>query len=447
MPGEQLFAQKVPYSVEAEQAVIGSMLIDPNCIPKVIEAVVDSDFYIETNRLIFSTMSFMFTSGQIIDPITVMDEMKVMGYKNAANRDYFLQLIEMTPTSANVMEYCKIIRGKSLLRELQEISAEITQLTQDEQEDPQTIAELAEQKIYSVRQGREVKGLKTIKTAISEVYNHLDEMSKHPGKLPGLPTGFSDLDRMIGGLNNSDLILLASRPGMGKTSIALNIARAAIKDTNKAVVIFQLEMSSQQLAMRLLSGEALIDNKKLRMGNLDEDDWGRIAGAATSLTQNKILIDDNSGITVSEMKAKCRRLGNELGLVVVDYLQLMHSGRRIENRVQEVAEISRSLKIMAKDLNVPVLCLSQLSRGPESRQDKRPMLSDLRESGSIEQDADIVLFIYRPDYYPDAKPEAKNLAEVIIAKNRHGEVGKVELQWEGQFTTFRGRETRYDEPR
>lgn len=447
MPGEQLFAQKVPYSVEAEQAVIGSMLIDPNCIPKVIEAVVDSDFYIETNRLIFSTMSFMFTSGQIIDPITVMDEMKVMGYKNAANRDYFLQLIEMTPTSANVMEYCKIIRGKSLLRELQEISAEITQLTQDEQEDPQTIAELAEQKIYSVRQGREIKGLKTIKTAISEVYNHLDEMSKHPGKLPGLPTGFSDLDRMIGGLNNSDLILLASRPGMGKTSIALNIARAAIKDTNKAVVIFQLEMSSQQLAMRLLSGEALIDNKKLRMGNLDEDDWGRIAGAATSLTQNKILIDDNSGITVSEMKAKCRRLGNELGLVVVDYLQLMHSGRRIENRVQEVAEISRSLKIMAKDLNVPVLCLSQLSRGPESRQDKRPMLSDLRESGSIEQDADIVLFIYRPDYYPDAKPETKNLAEVIIAKNRHGEVGKVELQWEGQFTTFRGRETRYDEPR
>ena len=447
MPGEQLFAQKVPYSVEAEQAVIGSMLIDPNCIPKVIEAVVDSDFYIETNRLIFSTMSFMFTSGQIIDPITVMDEMKVMGYKNAANRDYFLQLIEMTPTSANVMEYCKIIRGKSLLRELQEISAEITQLTQDEQEDPQTIAELAEQKIYSVRQGREIKGLKTIKTAISEVYNHLDEMSKHPGKLPGLPTGFSDLDRMIGGLNNSDLILLASRPGMGKTSIALNIARAAIKDTNKAVVIFQLEMSSQQLAMRLLSGEALIDNKKLRMGNLDEDDWGRIAGAATSLTQNKILIDDNSGITVSEMKAKCRRLGNELGLVVVDYLQLMHSGRRIENRVQEVAEISRSLKIMAKDLNVPVLCLSQLSRGPESRQDKRPMLSDLRESGSIEQDADIVLFLYRPDYYPDAKPEAKNLAEVIIAKNRHGEEGKVELQCEGQFTTFRGRETRYDEPR
>ena len=364
----------------------------------------------------------------------------------AASADLFIQLIETTPTSANVLEYCKIVRGKSMLRELQDISSEITQLTMDEQEDPQTIAELAEQKIYSVRQGREIKGLKTINMAIAEVYNHLDEMSKHPGGLPGLPTGFSELDRMIGGLNKSDLILMASRPGMGKTSIALNIARSAIQDSDKTVVIFQLEMSSQQLAMRMLSGEALVDNKKLRMGTLTDDDWDRIAGAATSLTKSHIMIDDNSGITVSEMKAKCRRLGSDLGLIVVDYLQLMHSGKRNDNRVQEVAEISRSLKIMAKDLNVPVLCLSQLSRGPESRQDKRPMLSDLRESGSIEQDADIVLFIYRPDYYADAKPEERNMAEIIIAKNRHGEVGKVELQWEGQFTTFRGRETRYEEP-
>ncbi|MEA4919576.1 MAG: replicative DNA helicase [Clostridiaceae bacterium] len=447
MASDQLFLKKVPYSVEAEQAVIGSMMIDPKCIPAVIEAVTEEDFYIEANRVIFSAISFMFTSGRLIDPVTVIDEMKSMGYKEQANREYFIQLIEMTPTSANVLEYCKIIRGKSMLRELQDISAEITQLTMDEQEDPQTIAELAEQKIYSVRQGREVKGLKTINTAIAEVYNHLDEMSKHPGMLPGLPTGFSDLDRMIGGLNKSDLILLASRPGMGKTSIALNIARKAIKDTNKSVVIFQLEMSSQQLAMRLLSSEALVDNKSLRMGTLSDDDWGRIAGAATNLTQSRILIDDNSGITVSEMKAKCRRIGGELGLVVIDYLQLMHSGRRNDNRVQEVAEISRSLKIMAKDLNVPVLCLSQLSRGPEGRTDKRPMLSDLRESGSIEQDADIVLFIYRPDYYQDAKPETKNLAEIIVAKNRHGEVGKIELQWEGQFTTFRGRETRYEEPK
>lgn len=446
MASEQLFSKRVPYSVEAEQAVIGSMMIDPKCIPSVIEALTEDDFYIETNRMIFSAVSYMFTSGRLIDPVTVIDEMKLMGNKQQANRDYFIQLIETTPTSANVLEYCKIVRGKSMLRELQDISSEITQLTMDEQEDPQTIAELAEQKIYSVRQGREIKGLKTINMAIAEVYNHLDEMSKHPGGLPGLPTGFSELDRMIGGLNKSDLILMASRPGMGKTSIALNIARSAIKDSDKTVVIFQLEMSSQQLAMRMLSGEALVDNKKLRMGTLTDDDWDRIAGAATSLTKSHIMIDDNSGITVSEMKAKCRRLGSDLGLIVVDYLQLMHSGKRNDNRVQEVAEISRSLKIMAKDLNVPVLCLSQLSRGPESRQDKRPMLSDLRESGSIEQDADIVLFIYRPDYYADAKPEERNMAEIIIAKNRHGEVGKVELQWEGQFTTFRGRETRYEEP-
>ena len=446
MASEQLFSKRVPYSVEAEQAVIGSMMIDPKCIPSVIEALTEDDFYIETNRMIFSAISYMFTSGRLIDPVTVIDEMKLMGNKQQANRDYFIQLIETTPTSANVLEYCKIVRGKSMLRELQDISSEITQLTMDEQEDPQTIAELAEQKIYSVRQGREIKGLKTINMAIAEVYNHLDEMSKHPGGLPGLPTGFSELDRMIGGLNKSDLILMASRPGMGKTSIALNIARSAIKDSDKTVVIFQLEMSSQQLAMRMLSGEALVDNKKLRMGTLTDDDWDRIAGAATSLTKSHIMIDDNAGITVSEMKAKCRRLGSDLGLIVVDYLQLMHSGKRNDNRVQEVAEISRSLKIMAKDLNVPVLCLSQLSRGPESRQDKRPMLSDLRESGSIEQDADIVLFIYRPDYYADAKPEERNMAEIIIAKNRHGEVGKVELQWEGQFTTFRGRETRYEEP-
>lgn len=446
MEADRLFTKRVPYSVEAEQAVIGSMMIDPSCIPSVIEQLTEEDFYIETNRLIFSAISDMFNDGRQIDPVTVIDEMKLMGNKQQANRDYFIQLIETTPTSSNVLEYCKIVRGKKMLRDLQDISSEITQLTIEEQEEPQTIAELAEQKIYAVRQGREISGLKTINTAIAEVYNYLDELSKHPGGLPGLPTGFSELDRMIGGLNKSDLILMASRPGMGKTSIAINMAMSAVKDSDKTVVIFQLEMSSQQLAMRMLSGEALVDNKKLRMGNLTDNDWEMVAGAATSLTKHKIMIDDNAGITVPQMMAKCRRVGDSLGLVVVDYLQLLHTPRHMENRVNEVAEISRSLKIMAKELNVPVLCLSQLSRGPESRTDKKPMLSDLRESGSIEQDADIVLFIYRPDYYDAENPELKNKAELIIAKNRHGEVGKVDLQWEGQFTTFRGRETRYEEP-
>lgn len=441
---DELFSRQTPYSVEAEQAVLGSMLISPACVPSVIEQLKPEDFYVETNRLIFDTISQMFTDGRPIDPVTVLDEMKFAGHKNHANRDYFMQLIETTPTAANVLEYTGIVRGKSMLRELQQASSEIIDLTRKEEEDPQTIADLAEQKIYAVRQGREVKGFASINEAIREVYDQLDELAANPGKLPGLPTGFSMLDQYIGGLNKSDLILMAARPGMGKTAIALNMALHAARKSGKTVVIFQLEMSKSQLATRLLSSEALVDSKKLRMGNLNDDDWQRMAGATDLLQRLPILIDENSGITVPEMKAKCRRLGKDLGLIVIDYLQLMHSPKHSDNRVQEVAEISRSLKIMAKELQVPVLCCSQLSRGPESRSDKRPMLSDLRESGSIEQDADIVLFIYRDDYYNN-ESEKKNSAELIVAKNRHGETGTVELQWMGQFTSFATQETRHNE--
>ena len=432
---DDLYSRQTPYSVEAEQAVLGSVLIDPKSAPRVIELLTADDFYIETNRLIFETISHMFTAAKIIDPVTVLDEMKALGYKEQANRDYFLQLIETTPSAANVEEYAAIVRGKSMLRELQAAAGEILELTRSEQDDPQDIAELAEQKIYAIRQGREISGLTSIKAAIRLVYDHLDEMAAHPGKLPGVPTGFRELDNYIGGLSKSELILMAARPGMGKTSIALNMALAAAKSEDKIVAIFQLEMSAQQLAMRLMSSEALVDNKKIKMGTLSDDDWRRLAGASSRLSDMNIVIDDNSNITVPEMKAKCRRLGDRLGLVIIDYLQLMRGSRRTENRVQEVGEISRSLKIMAKELNVPVLCLSQLSRGPESRTDKRPMLSDLRESGSIEQDADVVMFIYRDDYY-DQDSENKNVAEIIVAKNRHGETGSVNLQWMGQFTTF-----------
>lgn len=435
MAADELLSRQVPYSVEAEQAVLGSMLIDPRCIPTVIEALKPADFYMETDRLIYDTIHQMFLSGRPIDPITVLDEMKALGYKEAARRELFLQIIETTPTSANVSEYAAIVRSKSMLRELQKVSSEIIALTRSEEESADTVADLAEQKIYAVRQGREVQGFSSINEAIQEVYAHLDEMAANPGKLPGLPTGFSQLDQYIGGLSRSDLILLAARPGMGKTAIALNMAVNAAKRSGKTVVIFQLEMSREQLATRMLSSEALIDSKKLRMGSLDDADWERMAGAAESLQSMSILIDENSGITVPEMMAKCRRVGSKLGLIVIDYLQLMHTPKQMDNRVQEVAEISRSLKIMAKELNVPVLCCSQLSRGPESRQNKRPMLSDLRESGSIEQDADIVLFIYRDDYYND-QSENRNCAELIVAKNRHGETGTVELQWMGQFTSF-----------
>ena len=446
MPIDDPFSRQTPYSIEAEQAVLGAMLIDPSCVPDLIGIIKADDFYIETHRLVYEAVAGMFNDGRAIDPVTVLDEMKALGHKDKANRDFFIQLIDTTPTAANAKEYAAIVRGKSMLRQLQQISGEIIQMTRDEQEDPETVADLAEQKIYAVRQGREIQGFTTVGDAIREVYDHLDELAAHPGQLPGIPTGFADLDQCIGGLNRSDLILLAARPGMGKTAIALNIAQAAAQKSGKTVVVFQLEMSREQIATRLLSSEALVDGRKLRMGNLGDDDWQKMAGATEKLQRLSILIDENSGITVPEMKAKCRRLGRDLGLIVIDYLQLLHApGKRIENRVQEVAEISRSLKIMAKELNVPVLCCSQLSRAPESRPDKRPVLSDLRESGSIEQDADIVMFIFREDYY-NKDTDKPNAAKLIISKNRHGELRDIDMQWMGQYTSFFAQDGRHESP-
>ena len=439
---DDLLAKQVPYSVEAEQAVLGSMLVDPRTVSDVMEILKMEDFYMEANRLAYEAIQKMFLDGRSIDPVTVLEEITRMGYREKVPRDYILQLVEITPHAANVMDYARIVRSKSMLRELQQVGADIIDLTRAEEEEADTVADLAEQKVYAVRQGREVQGFTPLNVAISEVYANLDELATSAGKLPGLPTGFAMLDQYIGGLNKSDLILLGARPGMGKTAIALNMAMSAAKKSDKTVVIFQLEMSRTQLATRLLSAEGFIDSKKLRLGNLNDEDWQNMANATQSLNRLNILIDENSGITVPEMKAKCRRLGDQLGLIVIDYLQLMHTPKHTDNRVQEVAEISRSLKIMAKELNVPVLCCCQLSRGPEGRQDKRPMLSDLRESGSIEQDADIVLFIYRDDYYNN-EGENKNAAELIVAKNRHGETGKIDLQWMGQFTAFLPQDTRH----
>ncbi len=438
---DDLLARQVPYSIEAEQAVLGSMLINPKCISDVMEVLKQEDFYQDNNRILYEAVQKMFLESRNIDPVTVLDEVKLMGYRDSMPRDYVLQLVDMTPHSANVLDYAKIVRGKSMLRELQQVGTDIVELTRAEADEADTVADLAEQKVYAVRQGREIQGFTPLNQAINEVYANLDELATQGGQLPGLPTGFSMLDQYIGGLNKSDLILLGARPGMGKTAIALNMAMSAAKKSGKTVVIFQLEMSRTQLATRLLSTEGFIDSKKLRMGSLNDDDWQKMAEATETLNKLNILIDENSGITVPEMKAKCRRVNN-LGLIVIDYLQLMHAPKHTDNRVQEVAEISRSLKIMAKDLNVPVLCCCQLSRGPEGRQDKRPMLSDLRESGSIEQDADIVLFIYRDDYYK-TESENHNAAELIVAKNRHGETGKIDLQWMGQFTAFMPQENRH----
>ena len=328
---DELLARQTPHSVEAEQAVIGAILFDPTCVPKVIELLQPDDFYIETNRAIFDTISSMFTAGQKIDPVTVLDEMKALGYKDKADRSYFLQLIDVTPTSSNVVEYARIVREKRMLRELQQVCNEIFELTRNEQESAGAIAELAEQKIYAIRQGREISGLRHIKSVIKDVYDQLDELAAHPGKLPGIPTGFSELDNALGGLNKSDLILIAARPGMGKTSFALNLVLAAAQKSGKDVAIFQLEMSDMQLTTRMISSEALVDSHKLRMGTLDDDDWDKIAHASAILSKTNIYIEDSSAITVSEIKAKCRRLGSRLGLVVIDYLQLMQGSKSSEN--------------------------------------------------------------------------------------------------------------------
>ena len=451
MPTEtdELLLRQLPHSVEAEQAVLGSLLIDPRCVSEVIDKLRTDDFYIRQNKEIYETIYSMFNYSLTIDPVTVLENMKQNGYYDEQqSRNYMLQLMDTTPTAANVGEYIEIIQDKTLLRRVAEAAGELTAMIQEGTATGQDILEAAEQRIYAIRQGRAARGLVPISEVIIDVYDRLEELAASENAIPGLSTGLRDLDRAISGLNRSDLILLAARPGMGKTSMALNILLDAGKRSGKKVAFFSLEMSREQLALRLISSECFVDNKKLVTGKLSDQDWESVAAAADSLNRSTILIDDDSSITVADINAKCRRV-EDLGLVVIDYLQLMQSAGgkasdRGANRQQIVSDISRSLKIMAKELDVPVLCLSQLSRANESRQDKRPMLSDLRESGAIEQDADIVLFLYREGYY-NKDTENPNLAECIIAKNRHGETGTVELQWTPEFTTFTDMEWRREE--
>ena len=445
---EQLLLRQMPHSVEAEQAVLGSMLIDARCVPEVIDQLRSDDFYVRQNREIYETIYSMFNYSLTIDPVTVLEHMKQNGvYDENTSRSYLLQLMDTTPTAANVVEYIGILKDKTLLRRVAEAAGDLTALIQQGTETGQDILEAAEQRIYAIRQGRAARGLIPISNVLIDVYDRLTELAASESAIPGLSTGLTDLDRAISGLNKSDLILLAARPGMGKTSMALNILLEAGKKSGKNVAFFSLEMSREQLALRLISSECFVDNKKLVTGKLTEEDWEKVAVAADSLNRSRIFIDDDSSVSVADISAKCRRMDN-LGLVIIDYLQLMQSagGRTYsgENRQQVVSDISRALKIMAKELDVPVLCLSQLSRANESRSDKRPMLSDLRESGAIEQDADIVMFLYREGYYDKDTPNP-NLAECIIAKNRHGETRTVELQWLPEFTTFGNMEWQHDE--
>ncbi len=442
-----LLYRQMPHNLEAEQAVLGSMLIDQNCIKDVMDKLQPGDFYLQQNRDIFETIYTMFCYSRPIDPVTVLGEMQKNGtFDENTTKNYMIQLMEITPTSANVMEYVSLVQGKSLLRKVATAAGEITAMVQEDGGEPDNVLEVAEQKIYAVRQGRSSQDMSHIGTVLAGVLENIEEMAGQGGRLPGISSGFSAIDAKLSGLNKSDLILLAARPGMGKTSLALNIALNVGKSSGKTVAMFSLEMSKEQLALRLLSSEALVESNRLITGDLRETDWMKVAQAASVLSQADIRLDDNPLLTVSDMNAKCRRIDN-LGLVVIDYLQLMSSAggkNNHESRQQAVSDISRMLKIMAKELQVPVLCLSQLSRANEKRDDKRPMLSDLRESGAIEQDADIVLFIFREDYYsPDS--DKRNIAELIVAKNRHGETGKVELKWMPEFTTFDTLEKRFDE--
>ena len=446
MPMDELLSRAMPHSPEAEQAVLGSMLIDADCIKDVMDKLQPQDFYLQQNREIFETIYSMFIYSRPIDGVTVAREMEKNGVYRDDTRAYLLQLMEVTPTSANVMEYADIIRDKALLRAMAKAAGDISAMVQEGVGTAGDLLTSAEQKIYAIRQGRGSQEMASVGAVLNDVMEQLAKLTAG-SEPPGLSTGLSAVDRKINGLNKSDLLLLAARPGMGKTSMALNVALSAAKSSGKTVAIFSLEMSKEQLVTRLLANEGLIENTRLSTGNLRESDWEKIAQAASVLNQTNIRIDDNPLLTVADMNAKCRRLEN-LGLVVIDYLQLMTSaggkGYSGENRQQAVADISRMLKIMAKELQVPVLCLSQLSRANEKREDKRPMLSDLRESGAIEQDADIVMFLYRDDYYNEDS-DKRNIAECIVAKNRHGETGKVELRWMPDYTAFSTLENRYEE--
>ena len=434
---DELLNRQVPQSLEAEQSVLGSMLIDERCVPDVIGTLRPEDFYLKQNREIYETIYTMFNFSEKIDPVTVLDKMKERGvYDEAHSYDYISQLLQITPTAANVKQYCAIVHDKALMRDLGTAADEINEMVYEGAGTAQDMLEAAEKKVYALRRDDSGESLQHIGKVLLNVYDRLEELAQSGSEIPGLSTGLHDVDRKINGLNKTDLLLIAARPGMGKTSMALNIAlNVAKKYPGKAVVFFNLEMSREQMAMRLLANESFVDLQKLVTGQLTEEDWGKLSIASSALSQTDIRVDDNPTITVAEMNAKCRRIEN-LGLVFIDYLQLMTSaapGKTSENRVTVVSEISRALKIMAKELNVPVVCMSQLSRANESRTDKRPMLSDLRESGAIEQDADIVAFIHRPEYYGINQDEngmpTAGMAEIILAKHRNGAVCDVNLRF------------------
>jgi len=428
-----------PHDIEAEQAIIGSMLTDKDAVIAAVEVLQEQDFCREDNKIIYSAILNLYNRAEPIDIITLKSELKSMGkFEAVGGLEYIVQLPDKVPTTSNVEQYIKIVEEKSMLRALIKTADELITLGYDPTQEVEQVIDTAEKKIFQVMQKKNQKGYSSIKDILVDTFTQLEQLYNQKESITGVPTGFVDLDYRTSGLHNSDLILVAARPAMGKSAFALNIATNAAVRAKVPVAIFSLEMSKEQMTNRILCSEAMVDSAKVRTGKIDDDEWAKLAATSGELSEAGIYIDDTPGISIMEIRAKCRKMKLEknIGLVVIDYLQLVQgSNKKGGSREQEIAEISRSLKILAKEIDVPVIALSQLSRAPEQRIDHRPMLSDLRESGSIEQDADIVMFLYRDDYYNE-DTEKKNIAEVIIAKHRSGATGTVELLWLANYTKF-----------
>jgi replicative DNA helicase len=447
--GKKMELGKVPpHDEDAEQAVLGSMLTDNDAVMAAVEVLKEDAFYREDNKIIYQAILNLYSKSEPIDIITLKDELESMGkFEQVGGFEYLASLPDKVPTTANVQKYIKIVEEKSVLRNLIKTANEIIELGYNPTEDVEDIMDGAEKKIFDIMQSKNTKSYTPIKDVLVESFTNLEKLYNQKQHVTGVPTQFYDLDDKTAGLHGSELILVAARPAMGKTAFALNIATNAALRANVPVAIFSLEMSKDQLVNRMLCSEAMVDSNKVRTGKLDEEDWTKLAEAIGPLSEAGVYIDDTPGISVMEIRTKCRKLKMEknIGLVVIDYLQLISgSNKRNGSREQEISEISRSLKVLAKELNVPVIALSQLSRAVEQRDDHRPMLSDLRESGAIEQDADIVMFLYRDDYYNKESAE-KDIAEVIIAKQRGGSTGTVKLYWMGNYTKFVNIERRFDD--
>ncbi len=437
-----------PHDLEAEQAVLGSMLTDKDAVISAIEKLKVDSFYRDDNKIIYESILNLYNRAEPIDIITVKDELSSLGkFEQVGGLEYIASLPDKVPTTANVEKYIKIVEEKAVLRNLIKTANEIIELGYDPTEEVDHIMDSAEKKIFDIMQDKSQKGYTAIKDVLVDSFTQLEELYNRKQHITGVPTGFTELDYKTAGLHPSDLVLIAARPAMGKSAFALNIAANAALKADVPVVVFSLEMSKEQMVNRILCSEAMVDSNKVRTGKLDEEDWEKLAGSIGPLSEAEIYIDDTPGISVMEIRAKCRKLKLEknIGLVVIDYLQLVQgTNKRGGSREQEISEISRSLKMLAKEIGVPVIALSQLSRAVEQRPDHRPMLSDLRESGAIEQDADIVMFLYRDDYY-NQESEKKDIAEVIIAKHRGGSTGTVELLWLGNYTKFVNLEKRFDD--